>query len=241
MVQAGGAGVPADAMQVRGGAAGFATSIDGAGKSTGASTNGEGTGEAATQKRGLPGLWQRYLDSLDRRPLITKALSTGVIDGTANMIEQTLSPHPFSWVGWIAFTLVGGVFIGPALHFWYNVLERVNHSKLLTSRVPSKWGRVLVQVALDQSFGASIMNCSYFTMHTVILAALTGNLFPLPELVSAVVDKVSSRYVTMIINNAKLWPGVGLLNFGLVPKNLRVLVTNFVAVFWGYLMSKWVK
>lgn len=53
--------------------------------------------------------------------------------------------------------------------------------------------------------------------------------------------QVTSRYVTMIVNNAKLWPGVGLLNFGLVPKNLRVLVTNFVAVFWGYLMSKWVK
>lgn len=67
---------------------------------------------------------------------------------------------------------------------------RVNNSKRVVSRVPSKWGRVLVQVALDQSFGASIMNCSYFTMHTVILAALTGNLFPLPELGSAVVDKV---------------------------------------------------
>lgn len=53
--------------------------------------------------------------------------------------------------------------------------------------------------------------------------------------------QVRSRYVTMIINNAKLWPGVSLLNFGLVPKNLRVLVTNLVAVFWGYLMSKWVK
>lgn len=45
----------------------------------------------------------------------------------------------------------------------------------------------------------------------------------------------------MIISNLKLWPVVGFLNFGLVPKDLRVLVTNFVAVFWGYLMSKWVK
>lgn len=56
--------------------------------------------------------------------------------------------------------------------------------------MPSKWGRVLVQVALDQSLGASIMNCSYFTMHTIFLAALTGNLFPLPELGSSIVDKV---------------------------------------------------
>lgn len=48
----------------------------------------------------------------------------------------------------------------------------------------------MVTVALDQSFGASFLNCGYFTMHTVILAVLTGNVFPLSSLGSAIVNKV---------------------------------------------------
>eukprot|EP00903_Cladosiphon_okamuranus_P015621 g14425.t1 len=225
----GGTGLPSDTFQeLRGGAGGLAESMD--------------AGAAARlPDRGLPGLWQRYLDSLDRRPLLTKAVSTGIIDGTANLIEQAISSHPFSLVTWTSFTLVGGCFIGPGLHFWFNVLDRMTNSKRLTSRVPSKWGRVLVTIALDQSFGASMMNCTYFTMHTVIMAALTGNFFPLSELGSAIYNKVTSRYVTMIINNAKVWPPASLIVFGFVPKKLRVLVVNCVAVFWGYLMSKWIK
>lgn len=79
-------GLPDDTLQLRGGGGGLAASIDaGAAKGKG----------AGVPKRGLPGLWQRYLDYLERRPLLTKAISAGVIDGTANIIEQTLSPHPF--------------------------------------------------------------------------------------------------------------------------------------------------
>ncbi|CAN0482621.1 unnamed protein product [Laminaria digitata] len=43
----------------------------------------------------------------------------------------------------------------------------------------------------------------------------------------------------MMVNNLKIWPWVSFVNFAFVPVNLRVLVSNVVAVFWGFLMSKW--
>lgn len=93
-------------MRLRGGGGGSAAaastaSIDGKGK---------GEGEGNTKGRRMPRVWLRYLDALERRPLLTKALSTGVIDGTANMIEQTLSPAPF-------------VSLGLDLGWWENVCQ----------------------------------------------------------------------------------------------------------------------
>ncbi|CAN0409204.1 unnamed protein product [Pylaiella littoralis] len=198
-------------------------------------------GEKKSRPGGVSRLWGLYLSSLEKRPLLTKSLSTGVISSTSNLIEQTLSTAAFSLADWAAFTLVGAVFIASSLHYWYLFLERVANSKAVTSRVRSKWGRVLVQIAVDQSVGASFINSGYFALHTIFLALLTGTVFPLPELGSSIWEKVSSRYVTMIISNAKLWPWVSFFNFSFVPMNLRVLVTNCVAVFWDYLMSKWCK
>lgn len=71
-------------MRLRGGGA-ASIDVDGRGKS-------EDKGET---KLRLPRVWYRYLECLERRPLLTKAASTGFIDGTANLIEQTLSPTPF--------------------------------------------------------------------------------------------------------------------------------------------------
>lgn len=43
----------------------------------------------------------------------------------------------------------------------------------------------------------------------------------------------------MMMNNFRLWPWVSFVNFAFIPADLRVLVSNVVAVLWGYLMSKW--
>lgn len=51
-------------------------------------------------------MWGRYLHALENRPLLTKSLSSGVISGTANLIEQTLSPAAFVSVGDAAFVLL---------------------------------------------------------------------------------------------------------------------------------------
>ncbi|CAN0070718.1 unnamed protein product [Ectocarpus sp. 6 AP-2014] len=202
--------------------------------------SGGGVEDAGKIKGGrVSRIWGRYLHALENRPLLTKSLSSGVISGTANLIEQTLSPAAFSLVDWTAFTLVGAVFIGTVLHHWYGFLDRMGNSEAITSRIKSKWGRIVLQVVLDQTIGASLVNSGYFACHTVCLAGLTGRAFPLPELGSSIVEKVTSRYVVMMMNNFRLWPWVSFVNFAFIPADLRVLVSNFVAVLWGYLMSKW--
>ena len=53
----------------------------------------------------LQGAWGLYLDALERRPIRTKSLSSGVISGTANFLEQTLGAAPFVSVGVIRLLL----------------------------------------------------------------------------------------------------------------------------------------
>lgn len=61
------------------------------------------------------------------RPNAVASLMKALPHGSAGRVScspPSTGRPPQSLVGWIAFTLVGGVFIGPGLHFWYNVLER---------------------------------------------------------------------------------------------------------------------
>ncbi|CAN0016493.1 unnamed protein product, partial [Ectocarpus sp. 12 AP-2014] len=109
-------------------------------------------------------VWGRYLGALNDQPLLTKALSSGVVSGTANIIEQTLSAAKFNWGGWVVFTLTGIVFKGMFLHYWYNILDRLGNAKVVTSRVPGKWGRVSFQVLVDTIIGATLLNCGYFAV-----------------------------------------------------------------------------
>ncbi|CAM9676039.1 unnamed protein product [Ectocarpus fasciculatus] len=190
-------------------------------------------------RRRLSVAWGRYLGALNDQPLLTKALSSGVVSGTANVIEQTLSAAKFDWGGWVVFSLTGIVFKGMFLHYWYNILDRLGNSKVVTSRVPGKWGRVSFQVMVDTIIGATLLNCGYFAVHEIFSAITTGRVFPLPGLGSRIVEKISSRYSVMMVANCRVWPPVVFLNFAFVPPDLRVLVSNFVAVFWGYLLSKW--
>ncbi|CBJ49285.1 conserved unknown protein [Ectocarpus siliculosus] len=208
-------------------------------------------------------VWGRYLNALNDQPLLTKALSSGVVSGTANIIEQTLSAAKFDWGGWVVFSLTGIVFKGMFLHYWYNILDRAlacctrwpslplllrgvkshgqveGNAKGVTSRVPGKWGRVSFQGMVDTIIGATLLNCGYFAVHEIFSAITTGRLFPLPELGLRIVKKIASRYSVMMVANCRVWPPVVFLNFAFVPPDLRVLVSNFVAVFWGYLLSKW--
>ncbi|CAN0303864.1 unnamed protein product, partial [Ectocarpus sp. 12 AP-2014] len=115
-------------------------------------------------RRRLSVVWGRYLGALNDKPLLTKALSSGVVSGTANIIEQTLSTAKFNWGGWVVFTLTGIVFKGMFLHYWYNILDRLGNAKVVTSRVPGKWGRVSFQVLVDTIIGATLLNCGYFAV-----------------------------------------------------------------------------
>ncbi|CAB1119563.1 unnamed protein product [Ectocarpus sp. CCAP 1310/34] len=190
-------------------------------------------------RRRLSVVWGRYLGALNDQPLLTKALSSGVVSGTANIIEQTLSAAKFNWEGWVVFSLTGIVFKGMFLHYWYNILDRLGNAKAVTSRVPGKWGRVSFQVLVDTIIGATLLNCGYFAVHEIFSSITTGRLFPLPGLGLRIVEKIASRYSVMMVANCRVWPPVVFLNFAFVPPDLRVLVSNFVAVFWGYLLSKW--
>ncbi|CAM9964131.1 unnamed protein product [Ascophyllum nodosum] len=189
----------------------------------------------AIPQRALEG----YQRSLEKRPIITKGISSGIIAGTANFMQQSLSDAAFSMPDWTAFTMIGTFYLGPFLHLWFSFLDSLVQSKAVRTRVKSKLGRVVVQVGLDSTIGAATLNTGVFAINTVLVAAFTGRVSSLPDLWSAVRHRVSSNFWPMMTQNLKLWPWVSFVNFRFVPAKFRVLLTNLVAVFWNYLMSQW--
>jgi len=52
-------------------------------------------------------------------------------------------------------------------------------------------------------------------------------------------ENLSQNYVDIVLTNWKIWPATQLINFYFVPFQHRILVVNFVALFWNtYLAAK---
>lgn len=61
--------------------------------------------------------------------------------------------------------------------------------------------------------------------------------FP-PLLTSWGSSQVTREFWTMMRLNWRIWPLANFFNFALVPVELRVLVTNLVAILWNVFMSR---
>ncbi|CAM9537449.1 unnamed protein product [Choristocarpus tenellus] len=109
--------------------------------------------------------------------------------------------------------------------------------KAVSSRVRNKYGLALIQVSVDQTVGASIINSGFYAFHTLLIHIATGKLFPLSNVRKAAIVKVQAEFWGMMIMNWKIWPIANFVNFSLVPPELRVLFSNLVAVGWNVFLS----
>ena len=64
-------------------------------------------------------LWEAYSRSLESKPLPTKALTASFIAFTGDIASQVLlSEKDIDVSRILRYTLLGGVLVGPTLHFW---------------------------------------------------------------------------------------------------------------------------
>lgn len=109
---------------------------------------------------------------------------------------------------------------GPGLRVWYALL----HSRVTATKPVI---RTIKQVCVDQFvftplFVASLISIIGYSQHQDV------------ELVK---DKLRDQYFDILIAGYAVWPAVQLINFGFVPLNYQVLVTQSVAFLWNIYFS----
>ncbi|ETN85803.1 Mpv17 / PMP22 family protein [Necator americanus] len=164
-------------------------------------------------------LFQR---SLQKRPLLTQIVASGVISGAGDAFTQiafekrNTKTYDFERTG--RFFFLASAFIAPALNKWFKLLERVKGPPKI---IP------LFRVGIDQIAFAPVFN-----------ALILVNLRLLEGLgLETSYRKMKEDWWIIYSSSLKVWPAVQLVNFYLIPLNMRVIVIQLVAFFWNAYLS----
>ena len=194
----------------------------GGGGSFGGGSGGHGGGGGSWGSGGgggAGGIWLSYLALLDRKPVMTKAITAAVLNGVGDIIAQLwLDGGKLNWKRLGVFSFLGLVLIGPALHVWYGTLIRLVPSQGSFGAI----GRLMLdQFAFAPIFIGSIVSA---------IMALEGHAEDIPQ-------KLRSDLPTIVRSNWVLWVPFQFINFRFVPVRLQVLAANMVALLWNTYVS----
>ncbi|KHJ92126.1 Mpv17 / PMP22 family protein [Oesophagostomum dentatum] len=156
------------------------------------------------------------------RQYFTLVQAEGVICGAGDAFTQIafekrrLKDYDFERTG--RFVVLASVFIAPPLNRWFRLLERIRGNPKI---VPA------FRVAIDQLAFAPFFN-------GVILVTLR-----LLERLSFDTSwrKMKEDWWPIYSSSLMVWPAVQLVNFYLIPLNMRVIIVQMVAFFWNAYLS----
>ncbi|KAJ7784460.1 hypothetical protein B0H16DRAFT_1356510 [Mycena metata] len=158
------------------------------------------------------------------RPYIAQVSTTLLIwfagDFLAQSIERSSQPTTASWdlPRALRALLLGAGSAIPSYH-WFNLLSR-SFTKLPI------YAAIAARVVTHQAVFAPIFSVYFFFAQAVLSGGTVGD----------GIDRVRAALVPSLINSARVWPAVMIVNFAFVPQELRALLHAFVAVGWqGYL------
>jgi len=180
--------------------------------------------------------YQTYMKQLDKNPMVTKAITTGVIQAIGDIVSQSIEKKniallftsDLSWMRVLSFTLSGCLFVGPYIHYLYEFLWKIGtwqERKYGTSKTK----QTMTQVFVDQTVGVAIFIPLYFYVYELIEAAVC---LRLPVLLNAT-TKIQKEISGVFLMQYKVWPIALSINFALIPQNLRVLFSNVISLFWN--------
>ncbi|ROW14704.1 hypothetical protein VPNG_03749 [Cytospora leucostoma] len=163
----------------------------------------------------------RYQAKLAKRPLLTQAVTTGVLFGVGDVIAQQavdkkgLKNHDIARTGRMA--AYGGAVFGPAATTWFKFLAKNVNLK-------SNNATIAARVALDQGVFAPCAIAVFLSS----MAVLEGG---------SVKDKLEKNYTNALSTNYMVWPAAQAVNFKMVPLEHRVLFVNVISIGWNCYLS----
>lgn len=189
------------------------------------SSNGNGNNSSSSLPRLSLFAW--YSQKLDTHPLLTKAISSGIIAATGDGMCQVLSSGTtesdknkiFDWLRNGRFFIMGAFWVAPCTHIWYG---------LLSTRIfpgPSTLQRVTQRVILDQ-FGFAVAFQPSFMGLLWLMEGRTN-----------IVEQLKEVVPDVLVANWSLWIPAMAFNFAFFPIKFQVLFGNVVALLWNTYLS----
>ncbi|KAI6191594.1 Mpv17-like protein [Aphelenchoides bicaudatus] len=167
-------------------------------------------------------LFAAYSRCLSKWPLGTQMLSAGVIgtcgDGFCQFAVERKSLKEYDVGRGIRFFVLPAFYIAPILSRWFRVLERVGGNP---KTLPLK------RVLIDQAFFAPPFSASIiFNLHLLQGSSLKESY-----------RKLKNQFIDIYKRSITYWPIVQLINFYIIPLNMRVIVVQLAALFWNSFLS----
>ncbi|GKY93711.1 hypothetical protein MPSEU_000338300 [Mayamaea pseudoterrestris] len=167
----------------------------------------------------VPG-WAAYNDALDRKPLVTKAMTSLVGWGLGDILAQIfISGGPFDWKRFITLSAFGLLYHGPSGHYFYNWLDK---------QIPGKSAKdVASKVAIDQIFWCPIFMTVFFTY----LGLVNG------DSLATIANKIKVDLLSACQASWKVWPIVHAFNFRFIKTQHRLVYLNSIQVAFNMFLS----
>jgi peroxisomal membrane protein 2 len=167
-----------------------------------------------------------YSRKLDTHPLMTKAVTSGLISEAGDLFSQYIEfkrsmELTFHWdilrtarIGVLGFALVA-----PVVHYWYGGLARFfpGSSPMVVAK----------RVVWDQAFFSPLFLPTWLTSLWLLEGQTSQDIFTM----------LQAEVPTALVANWALWVPAQLVNFRYIPGKFQVLFSNVVALGWNAYLS----
>jgi len=184
----------------------------------------------------IKAVYEWYMDACTNKPLRAKGLTSATIAALGDIIAQNIEKTTsFSPKRVATFFFCNLLFTGPFIHMWYTFLNIVGDKMTERFGNVSKLKMTVTQVFLDQTLGTFVFFPLYIYVYDMFDSVIRLN--KLPSLAAAT-EKCRKHVWGIILTQYRVFPISNMINFGLVPYEMRVLFTSTVSLFWNiYLCS----
>jgi hypothetical protein len=161
-----------------------------------------------------------YSQKLDSHPLVTKCLTGCFILGNGDVLAQFVEGKD-TWdaLRTAHFALIGIIFQAPALHYWYQYLNKVFPGRTTKS--------IAQRVVWDQL----AFNPPYLVIFLTMVWKSEG------KDNGEIPDLIKNTFPSAMISNWLVWTPAQIFTFGWVPPKYQVLATNVVELGWNAYLS----
>lgn len=179
---------------------------------------------ATTIRRTCRRLLLIYIHILHVRPLVSRAISAGVIFLSADIIAQRLasSTAPFDLVRLIRYSSYGLVVMGPFLYLWYSAMHLYGPDDTLVGAAQKA---LFEQVTLEPLCISGYMVWDGAARRR-----------PMAE----VRGRLRTQFWGLLMKNAVFWVPANFSNYAAGTPDLRVLYANLCSLFWNVYFSAFV-
>eukprot|EP00118_Oscarella_pearsei_P008732 m.46517 g.46517 ORF g.46517 m.46517 type:complete len:234 (+) comp33701_c1_seq5:393-1094(+) len=183
--------------------------------------------KAAAQKSGGRGPFAWYNRQLEKAPITTKSITSGILFGLGDVIAQFLiggSAAEFDYKRAGRAAVFGFAILGPLAHLHFNFLDYLVVKRFAVRASLMPFAKVFIE---QFTYWAISINMIY---HFSIAVMEGGG-------VEGGVERVKDKIIPTMKANYMLWPAVQIVNFKLVPLAHQLNFVLIVSLGWAAYLS----